>query len=698
MDEPAASRTTPRATLAALLLATALAFAPGLRNGFVWDDAQLIVANAAPLSADTLLDAFGRHFWDTAGFTLAVRAHFYRPVVTIAYALTRALLGAGPLGFHLVNLGVHLSVVALAFEHLRRRLDPAGRSAFAPVASAVAVAFFALHPARAESVAWASGAPDLWAALLLLVALRLDPSRRPLPAALAFALALLSKEAVAFVPAALVVDALLLRPASERRPQLRGAAVLFAVLLAVLGLRALVIPHSTLLVGAPLAATTRVLASLGHLLARTFVPWPLTVWSSRVAFDAHASPVYPMRDVALGLVFVLSVLAAAVAARRSAALRPFAADLAWFALALLPVANPLDLGLAQLVADRYLYIPHLALSALLGRALLARLDRSSPVTTLSPLLALLAVLGALSFAHARHFRDEEALWRHEVSVDPENPLARLSLARAIASRRRYGVALAEVRRALLSAHSQNARAVQMDGVLLAAAILVDGLPDADQRGLGSVRSFLDALGNHPGQPAQLDAGGLRMQLLLGRDDAARVRAMSSEWALPLAESALRTLAPLAAQQQFAEVQRRLPGHPRGYVGAALALVLLDRHDEARRALERAPAIVAPGVARTLSALRSPACADDPEHPRARQVRCALALDLREHARRTALQRPEEPFDPGLLLAVLTADVRDGLCRRAHRRLDQARSQHPGWDAAEAARVVASCSEFRPREE
>ena len=698
MDDPAASRTYARTALAALLLATALAFAPGLRNGFVWDDVQLIVANAAPLSLDTLRDAFGRHFWDTAGFTLSGRAHFYRPVVTLAYALTRALFGAGPAGFHLLNLAAHLAVVALAFDHVRRRLDPDGRSPMAPVASAVAVAAFALHPSRAESVAWASGAPDLWAALLLLLALRLDPSRRPLPAALAFALALLSKESVAFVPAALAVDALCLRPASERRPHLRGAAVLFAVLLAVLALRALVLPRDTLQVGAPFAAASRVLSSLGHLLARTFAPWPLTAWSSRIALDARSAPVYPTRDVALGLAFVLSLLGVAAAARRSPALRPFAADLSWFALALLPVANPLNLGLAQLVADRYLYLPHLALAALLARPLLARLGRSSVVTTLSPALALLIALGALSFAHSRHFRDELTLWRHEVSVDPENPLARLSLARAIASQRRFGEALSEVRRALLSAHAQNARAVQMDGVLLAAAILLDGLPDADQRGLGSVRSFLDALGNHPGQPAQLDAGGLRMQLLLGRDDAARVRAMSAEWALPLAESALRTLAPLAAQQQFAEVQRRLPGHPRGYVGAAMALVLLDRHDEARRTLERAPAVAAPGVAHALSVLRAAACAEDPEHPRERQVRCALALDLREHARRTALQRPEEPFDPGLLVAVLTADVRDGLCRRARRRLDQARTLHPGWDASEAGRVVASCGEFRPREE
>jgi len=498
MDDPAASRTHARTALAALLVATALAFAPGLRNGFVWDDAQLIVANAAPLSLDTLRDAFGRHFWDTAGFTLAGRAHFYRPVVTLAYALTRALFGVGPMGFHLVNLAAHLAVVALAFDHVRRRLDPGGRSPMAPVASAVAVAAFALHPSRAESVAWASGAPDLWASLLLLVALRLDPSRRPLAASTAFALALLSKESVAFAPAALALDALCLRPPSERRPHLRGAAALFAVLLAVLALRALVLPRDALQVGAPLAAASRVLASLGHLLARTFAPWPLTVWSSRIALDARSAPVYAARDMALGLAFVLSVTGVAAAARRSPALRPLAADLSWFALALLPVANPLNLGLAQLVADRYLYLPHLALAALLARPLLSRLERpSSLVTTLSPALALLIALGALSFAHSRHFRDELTLWRHEVSVDPENPLARLSLARAIASQRRYGEALSEVRRALLSAHAQHARAVQMDGVLLAAAILLDGLPDADQRGLGSVRSFLDALGNHP---------------------------------------------------------------------------------------------------------------------------------------------------------------------------------------------------------
>lgn len=696
MDDPHRARTAARLALAALLVATVGAFAAGLGNGFVWDDAQLIVANPVTLSASLVRDAFTRHFWDTAGYTLAGRAHFYRPVITLAYALTRTLFGPGALGFHLVNLAAHLGVVALAFGHVRDRLDPDRRSPDAALAAALGVAFFALHPARAESVSWSSGAPDLWASLFALAALRLDPSRRPLASAGAFALALLSKEAVAFVPVALLVDALCLRPAGERRPALRGALTLLAVLVAVLAARAFVLRGSTATVGPPLVAAVRVLASLGHLVARTVVPWPLTVWSSRVVHAASGSAAYAVRDLALGAAVVLGVATAAAVALRRSAVRPAFADLAWFALALLPVANPIELSLAQLVADRYLYLPHLALAALLARGLLPALRSRARLPAVGVALVTLGLLGALASAHARHFHDELGLWRHEVAVDRANPMARLSLARAVASQRRYGDALGEVRLALLDAQNQNARAVQMDGVLLAASLLLDGLPDADQRGLGSVREFLDGLGNRPGRPAYLDAGGLRMQLTLQRPDAARVRSMDAEWGLALADASLRTLDADAAILGYRALQPRLPNHPRVYAGAALAWVLLDRPDEAARTLDRAPRFVAPLLARTRAALR--ACVDPGVDPRRLRVRCALALDLREHARRLSVPAPGEAFDAELFVATLTADVRDGLCRRANRRLAQARLEHPSFDAAGAGASVARCQQFVPREE
>ncbi len=698
MDDPARSRSVARVALAALLVAAAVTFAVGLRNGFVWDDAQLIVANPVTLSTALVRDAFARHFWDTAGFTLAGRAHFYRPVITLAYAFTRTVFGAGPLGFHLVNLGAHLAVVALAFGHLRRRLDPELRSPEAAVAAALGVAVFALHPARAESVSWASGAPDLWASLFALVALCLDPARRPLASSVAFALALLSKEAVAFIPVALVVDALCLRAPSERRTALRGALTLFAALAAVLALRSVVLRGSSLVVGPLLVAAARVLASLGHLLVRTVVPWPLTVWSSRITHGVAGAVSYPARDIALGLLFVASLAAAAVVALRRPSARPPVADLAWFALALLPVANPVELNLSQLVADRYLYLPHLFLAAVLARAVLPALRSPARLPAAGSLVAVCAALGSLAFAHARHFHDELGLWRHEVSVDRANPMARLSQARAIASQRRYGEALGEVRQALVDANAQGARAVQMDGVLLSAALLLDGLPDADQRGLMSVRAFLDGLGNHPGRPAVLDAGGLRMQLTLQPADAARVRSMDVEWALGLADAAVRTLDADAAILAYRALAPRLPNHPRIYLGAAAAWVMLDRTDEAAHTLDRAPAFVAPALARTRAVLRSRACADPGVDPRRVRVRCALALDLREHARRLAARSPGEPLDAEFIVATLTADVRDGLCRRAARRLAEARAEAPGFDAAQATAVVGRCGVFVPREE
>ena len=103
-----------RRVLALALLAATVAgvYLPSLRNGFVWDDGQNVVANPhlAPLDGALVAWAFG-----------SFRLGHYQPLTWLSLALDRAIWGLSPAGFHLTNLWLHLAN-ALIFFGLARRL------------------------------------------------------------------------------------------------------------------------------------------------------------------------------------------------------------------------------------------------------------------------------------------------------------------------------------------------------------------------------------------------------------------------------------------------------------------------------------------------------------------------------------------------------------------------------------------------
>ncbi len=169
-----------------------VAYAPALRYAFLWDDQQLIVQNALLRSTEGVLHALRSDFWLTVGEN---SSGFWRPIITLSYAVDGRLFDWQPWGFHLMNVlsaaGV-ASLVTLLAMHLGAGRWPA----------LAAGAWFAWMPHHIESTAWVAGRTDLYSAFFFLLALWLDRraaaegARGPgAPAVGAFALALLAKEA-----------------------------------------------------------------------------------------------------------------------------------------------------------------------------------------------------------------------------------------------------------------------------------------------------------------------------------------------------------------------------------------------------------------------------------------------------------------------------------------------------------------------
>ena len=124
--------------------------------------------------------------------------NYFRPVSRqLHFWLLGHASGESPLVFHLASWGLWAVVVALLLDLLRRL---AGARA-----AVVGAAFLALHYAADVPLLWASDSQDLLAVAGVLAALRLHLAGRRGWAALALALALLSKETVALAPAIAVV-------------------------------------------------------------------------------------------------------------------------------------------------------------------------------------------------------------------------------------------------------------------------------------------------------------------------------------------------------------------------------------------------------------------------------------------------------------------------------------------------------------
>lgn len=180
------------------------------------DDRLILDAQVELTEPRAIARAFERPY-----FKLGASDHsYYRPVVTVTYAVDAQLSGKAASGYHRTNALLHACVAALVFLWLRAAdhssngrkpaPSPAGDSAYAALLGALV---FALHPALTEAVAWVPGRPDVlmtgFAVLAWIFYRRSLQSSSVGNRALhlgALLLALLSKEAAVALPVVWVLE------------------------------------------------------------------------------------------------------------------------------------------------------------------------------------------------------------------------------------------------------------------------------------------------------------------------------------------------------------------------------------------------------------------------------------------------------------------------------------------------------------
>ncbi|MGA2177098.1 MAG: tetratricopeptide repeat protein [Verrucomicrobiota bacterium] len=178
--------------MALLLIATVVAYQPAWNGKPIWDD-------AAHLTYPELRSLTGLvRIWTEPGVTQQ-----YYPVAFSVFWVEHKLWGDATLGYHLVNILLHVTAALLLLKILQTLQVPA---------AGLAAAIFALHPVEVETVAWISELKNTLSAVCYfgsaLAWLRFDRTRNKAAYAVAlvlFVLGLMAKTVIASLPAALLV-------------------------------------------------------------------------------------------------------------------------------------------------------------------------------------------------------------------------------------------------------------------------------------------------------------------------------------------------------------------------------------------------------------------------------------------------------------------------------------------------------------
>lgn len=568
----------------ALLAAVLVAYGPALHGGFLWDD-DAHVTRPGLRSWQGL-----RRIW----FELDATQQYY-PLLHTAFWIQWQLWGASTLGYHVVNVVLHVAA-ALLFASLLRRLAVPG--------AWLAAAIFALHPVHVESVAWITELKNTLSAVFYLTSaliyLRFDEDRRGRWYAVAlvlFCLGLLSKTVTATLPAALLVVFWWQRGRlSWRRDVL--PLVPFFLLGALAGVLTAAVERK--LIGAEGEAFAW--TAVERCLIAGRVIWfylGKLVWPRDLVF------IYPRWNINSAIWWQYVFPAAALAqlallwSLRRRARGPLAGIL-FFVGTLFPVLGFLNVFPFRysFVADHFQYLASLGVIALAAAGVASGLGRCQPSLQragYAVCLVLLAVLGGLTRQESRAYTDFETLFRTTIARNPACWMAYNNLGIALAERGAMGEAGEQFSKCL-EIKPDHAEAHGNLGFILLKAGRVDEAIAHAERALELNPNYAEChynLGNALGQTGRADEAIAHYQKAL------EIRPEYVKAHINLGIALLGRGLQKEAEWHFRRALAIEPGHVRGSLNLGFVLDRQGQTHEAlalwRDALRRQPEEVPSGV-------------------------------------------------------------------------------------------------------
>ena len=404
-----------------LIVVTLLVYQPAWRGKLILDD-------TVHLTNTVELRSFGGlvHLWLDPP---TIRQ--YHPLVDTFYWIEDKLWGESLLGYHIVNILLHLLAAFLLLKILRRLQIPGAW---------LATAIFALHPVQVESVAWLAEVKNTLSGVFffssLLAYLQFDENRRRPWYALVlllFLLGLLVKPIVAVLPAAILVLVW------WKRGKLRWKAdVLPLVPFAVLGIAAGLFTAwmEREFVGArgeefDFSLTERFLIAgraFWFYVGKLF--WPDNLALIYPRWNVNAAIWYQyLFPAAVAILFAFLLIVGRQ--RRWLLVGP-----AFFMLAIFPLLGFFNVGFFHLsfVADHFQYLPSLGVIVPLAAGAAFVIERWrgwQRALTYGLCTALLSILAILSWKQSHVYESAESCYRNVIENNPNSWDAHVEIARAL---------------------------------------------------------------------------------------------------------------------------------------------------------------------------------------------------------------------------------------------------------------------------
>ena len=442
------------AAISAVLATSVLALYAQTRDfGFInLDDYYLLVHR--PIVSDGLS-------WHGLWWALSSVEADWRPLTWLSHMLDFSVFGSDPGPQHLVTAGIHAANGVLLFLALRALTGDLWPSAFA-------AALFALHPLRAESVAWMSERKDVLSGLFWMLTLlayaaygrRPSRTRYALVGA-AFVSGLMSKTMLVSLPSVLLMldfwplgrlrsardpvfgavggysPAAAGGSARSRLPVSRlvveklplvaiSAAAAALTLFAQQGMDAVrsrdELPIAWRIINAPLAYCTYLYQTLWPARLAVFYPHPGMIPGTRVG-----DYLWPAAGATV-LLATITVLCVAAVRRRPYLLVGWL----WYLVTLLPVIGIMQVG-EQSHADRFTYLPMIGVYVMaawgLHDAISHRPALRGPAVVGSALV--LVVLAASSWRQIGTWQNSRRLLEQAIAVTDRNYFAHQTLGNAL---------------------------------------------------------------------------------------------------------------------------------------------------------------------------------------------------------------------------------------------------------------------------
>ncbi len=425
-DKPAKSRA--GTVVCALLVATVFAvFYQTASFDFVNYDDDVYVCQNPPVQ--TGITAPGVK-WAFTSF----HCSNWHPLTWLSHMADCEMFGLRPGLHHLTNVFIHAVTSTLLFLLLRRMTGRFWPSAF--------VAFlFAIHPLRAESVAWVAERKDLLSGFFFILTLwayvsyakkTFSPFRYAVVIAL-FALGLMSKPMLVTLPCVLLL--LDYWPLERMNvDSLRAFGQSF---------KRLIIEKIPLFTLSAAACAVTIAAQRSEIATHAHIPFLTRLENAIVSFVSYfgmtlypenLAVLYPYpKDGVPTTRFMLAAVTLVAITTATIFLRKRSPYLLmgwlWFLGMLVPTIGLVQVG-EQSMADRYTYLPQIGLLIALvwGAAAAAQTLRISEKTIGAATGVLIATLACLTALQTSYWRNSLAVWTHAAECTSQNYVAHNNIA------------------------------------------------------------------------------------------------------------------------------------------------------------------------------------------------------------------------------------------------------------------------------